>query len=74
MSLVFRGGKWIQIAPPSDPLWSRQDQLAYAAAAATMGEVRAEALVHTRLHPGLGYHWSRGNNITPQSTKKKTSV
>lgn len=74
MSLVFRGGKWIQIKAPDDPLWSRQDKMAYAAAAATMGEIHAEALVHSRLHPGLKYHWSRGNNITPQSTKKNTIV
>lgn len=74
MSLVFRGGKWIQISVPNDPLWSRQDQLAYAAAATTMGEVHAEAFIHTRLHPGLLYHWSRGNSITPQSTKKNMNV
>ena len=82
MSLVFRKGKWIEVALPKpvDPLWSLQDQKMYASLAISLGETHAEAFVHKKLHPGLVYskemeaYWSRGNNITPQSTKKNMSV
>ena len=57
MSLVFRKGKWIEVALPKpvDPLWSLQDQKMYASLAVSLGEIHAEAFVHKKLHPGLVY-------------------